>query len=143
MSVPVLERSVLERKERDELQTIARALGIKPPARAKKADIVDLILTSAGITTSAPTPEPEPEPEPEPPVAAEPDVAAPVEKHDDASVTEPVEHDAGDNHNRNGNDRDLHDRDAPDREATDQNGRDRDTHDRDGGHDRDAHDREG
>src|SRR5438445_6012762 len=101
MSDPVLERSVLERKERDELQTIARALGIKPPARAKKADIVDLILTGAGITTSA---APEPEPEPEPPVAAEPDVAAPLEKHDDASVTEPVEHDAGDHHNRNGND---------------------------------------
>ena len=35
MSEPVLERSVLERKERDELQTIAKALGAKPPARAK------------------------------------------------------------------------------------------------------------
>ena len=50
MSEPVLERSVLERKERDELLTIAKALGAKPPARAKKADLVDLILTTAGIS---------------------------------------------------------------------------------------------
>jgi transcription termination factor Rho len=54
MSEPVLERSVLERKERDELQTIAKALGAKPPARAKKADLVDLILATAGITPPAP-----------------------------------------------------------------------------------------
>ncbi|MBW8825308.1 MAG: transcription termination factor Rho [Acidobacteria bacterium] len=54
MSDPVLERSVLERKERDELQTIAKALGAKPTARAKKADLVDLILTTAGITTGSP-----------------------------------------------------------------------------------------
>jgi transcription termination factor Rho len=53
MSEPVLERSVLERKERDELQTIARAMGAEPAARARKADLVDLILTTAGI--SAPT----------------------------------------------------------------------------------------
>jgi transcription termination factor Rho len=49
MNDPVLERSVLERKERDELMTIARALGAKPLARARKADLVDLILTTAGI----------------------------------------------------------------------------------------------
>src|SRR5439155_18520308 len=53
MSEPVLERSVLERKERDELLTIARALGAKPAARSKKADLVDLILTTAGIGASA------------------------------------------------------------------------------------------
>ena len=57
MSEPVLERSVLERKERDELQTIAKALGAKPSARAKKADLVDLILATAGITAPAATPE--------------------------------------------------------------------------------------
>nr|MBA3303913.1 hypothetical protein [Acidimicrobiia bacterium] len=51
MSESVLERSVLERKERDELQTIARAMGAEPTARARKADLVDLILTTAGITT--------------------------------------------------------------------------------------------
>src|SRR5439155_23720032 len=91
MSDPVLERSVLERKERDELQTIARALGIKPPARAKKADIVDLILTSAGITTSAPVAEPVPAPAPEPEPEPEPEPLEPVAKTDDASVSDPVE----------------------------------------------------
>src|SRR5688500_2366858 len=76
MSEPVLERSVLERKERDELLTIARALGAKPPARAKKADIVDLILTTAGIMPLA---------------DAAPDTApAPAGKVDDASTNEPV-----------------------------------------------------
>ncbi len=48
-----LERSALERKDRDELHTIATALGGKPASRAKKADIVDLILELAGVT--APT----------------------------------------------------------------------------------------
>jgi transcription termination factor Rho len=45
-----LERSALERKDRDELHTIAVALGGKPGSRAKKADIVDLILELAGVT---------------------------------------------------------------------------------------------
>ena len=40
----IVERSMLERKDRAELVTMATALGEKPPARAKKADIVDLIL---------------------------------------------------------------------------------------------------
>jgi transcription termination factor Rho len=44
-----LERSALERKDRDELHTIAVALGGKPGSRAKKADIVDLILELAGV----------------------------------------------------------------------------------------------
>jgi transcription termination factor Rho len=90
MSEPVLERSVLERKERDELVTIAKALGAKPPARAKKADLVDLILQTAGITPVAAPPDqqaaPEPEPEPEP--APEPEG-----KQDDASTNEPVARD--------------------------------------------------
>jgi len=45
-----LERSALERKDRDELHTIATALGGKPGSRAKKADMVDLILELAGVT---------------------------------------------------------------------------------------------
>src|SRR3954469_21662861 len=45
-----LERSALERKDRDELHTIATALGGKPGSRAKKADMVDLILQLAGVT---------------------------------------------------------------------------------------------
>ncbi len=53
-----LERSALERKDRDELHTIAVALGGKPGSRAKKADIVDLILELAGVTASSvPTPD--------------------------------------------------------------------------------------
>jgi transcription termination factor Rho len=41
-----LRRSALERKDRDELTTIAKSLGAKPPSRARKAEIVDLILTT-------------------------------------------------------------------------------------------------
>ena len=48
-----LERSVLERKERDELATIAGALGMKPGARAKKETLIDQILRGAGVGTSA------------------------------------------------------------------------------------------
>src|ERR671910_1665309 len=44
-----LERSALERKDREELTTIAQALGAKPPARARKADIVQLILELTGV----------------------------------------------------------------------------------------------
>ena len=40
MSETQLERSVLEAKEREELFAIADALGAKPGARAKKADLV-------------------------------------------------------------------------------------------------------
>lgn len=42
-----LRRSTLERKDRDELVTIATALGAKPPSRARKAEIVDLIIKTA------------------------------------------------------------------------------------------------
>lgn len=44
-----LERSVLEGKERDKLHAIAEALGMKPTARAKKADLIDGILRAAGV----------------------------------------------------------------------------------------------
>jgi transcription termination factor Rho len=44
-----LERSVLERKERDELQAIAEAMALKPGARTKKADIINQILQATGI----------------------------------------------------------------------------------------------
>src|SRR5262245_13823320 len=44
-----LERSALERKDREELTTIAQALGAKPPSRARKADIVQLILELTGV----------------------------------------------------------------------------------------------
>ncbi|MFP5254235.1 MAG: transcription termination factor Rho [Acidimicrobiia bacterium] len=50
MDSTALERSALERKDRDELMTIAQALGGKPGSRAKKADIVALILDLTGVS---------------------------------------------------------------------------------------------
>jgi transcription termination factor Rho len=53
MSETQLERSVLEAKEREELFAIADALGAKPGARAKKADLVTQILRATGIEAQA------------------------------------------------------------------------------------------
>jgi transcription termination factor Rho len=50
-----LERSALERKDRDELATIAESLGTKPPARASKVKIIDLILELTGVSQPATT----------------------------------------------------------------------------------------
>jgi transcription termination factor Rho len=44
-----LERSALEKKDRSELFTIAEALGGKPGSRARKADMIDLILELTGV----------------------------------------------------------------------------------------------
>src|SRR4051812_48837995 len=57
-----LERSVLEAKEREELQAIADALGLKASSRAKKADLVDQILRATGVETGTGTAEPEEKP---------------------------------------------------------------------------------
>ena len=46
-----LERSVLERKERDELATIAEAMGVKAGSRTSKANLIGQILKEAGIET--------------------------------------------------------------------------------------------
>src|SRR5437879_12880364 len=51
-----LERSVLENKERDELHAIADAMGLKPGARTKKADLVDNILRATGVDVGDPGP---------------------------------------------------------------------------------------
>ncbi|MCU1495491.1 MAG: transcription termination factor Rho [Acidimicrobiaceae bacterium] len=48
-----LERSILERKERDELHAIASAMALKPASRSRKADIIDLILTATGVGVDA------------------------------------------------------------------------------------------
>jgi len=48
------ERSVLERKERDELATIAEAMGVKPSSRMLKSTLIDQILRAAG-KVDAPT----------------------------------------------------------------------------------------
>jgi transcription termination factor Rho len=44
-----LERSALERKDREQLMSIATALGGKPGSRTRKAEIVDLILQLAHV----------------------------------------------------------------------------------------------
>ena len=53
MSADPIDLEGLERKDRAELATIAAALGGKPGSRAKKADIVQMILELAGVTPAA------------------------------------------------------------------------------------------
>ncbi|MCP4084684.1 MAG: transcription termination factor Rho [Actinomycetia bacterium] len=50
---PTLDRSVLERKDRAELQAIATQLGGKPGSRTRKAELVDLVLELAGVPISS------------------------------------------------------------------------------------------
>jgi transcription termination factor Rho len=50
-----LERSVLEGKEREELNAIAQAMSLKTTTRTKKADIISQILDATGVTTSGDT----------------------------------------------------------------------------------------
>src|SRR5437588_5788543 len=52
MSVSPLERSVLERKERDELAAIAEAMGVKANSRTSKANLIEGILREAGVQTA-------------------------------------------------------------------------------------------
>ncbi|HEV3213633.1 MAG TPA: transcription termination factor Rho [Acidimicrobiales bacterium] len=47
-----MERSLLENKERDELQTIAQAMSLKTSARASKATLIGAILDAAGVEAS-------------------------------------------------------------------------------------------
>ena len=44
-----LSRSTLLRKDRDELVTIAQAMGAKPGSRTRKAQVVDMILKLVGV----------------------------------------------------------------------------------------------
>jgi transcription termination factor Rho len=48
-----LERSVLERKEREELRAIAEAMALDTNSRSKKADIIDQILKAAGVDATS------------------------------------------------------------------------------------------
>ena len=84
-----LERSMLEAKDRDELVSIAKALGGKPAARAKKATVIDLILELAGVTGAPEATAPEAPVEvaetPADAPIAEPEAAA-----EDSSVTAPA-----------------------------------------------------
>jgi transcription termination factor Rho len=47
-----LERSVLEGKERDELNAIAQAMSLKTTSRTKKSEIIDRILDATGVTSN-------------------------------------------------------------------------------------------
>ena len=49
-----LQRATLERKDKEELTTIAAALGLKASPASKKADLVDLILKASGGPAVAP-----------------------------------------------------------------------------------------
>jgi len=93
-----LERGTLESKDRDELTTIANALGGKPGSRARKAEIVDLILDLTGTGSNGSSPDStgsveEPPAEWEVTVTAE---EATVEKVTDEKVTDEKSEDAGD-----------------------------------------------
>ena len=52
-----IDRSVLAGKDRDELHTIAGAIGVKAATRMRKADLIDAILDAAngGEATKSPT----------------------------------------------------------------------------------------
>jgi transcription termination factor Rho len=69
-----LERSALERKDRDELLTIAQAIGAKPASRATKATIVNLILDVTGVSRGG---DPAPADEPAEPADVAEDTAEP------------------------------------------------------------------
>ncbi len=92
MSEPQLERSVLERKERDELHAIATAMGVKANTRTKKADLVDRILEATGVGSSngaeaAPEAKESPQPAPAPETdAAEPASVADTGNGDSGAV---------------------------------------------------------
>jgi len=76
---PPLERSLLEGKERAELQVIAESLGLNPGSRLRKAELVDRILRAAGA-----------HPEPDAPAASAPQ-AAPPERDAPAAQPAPAE----------------------------------------------------
>ncbi|MEI2640128.1 MAG: transcription termination factor Rho [Microthrixaceae bacterium] len=58
MSADSIDRRGLERKDRTELSTIVQTLGGKPNSRARKAELVEMILELAGVS-EAPQSEPE------------------------------------------------------------------------------------
>ena len=88
-----LQREALEEKGRDELTTIATALGGKPGSRARKAEIVDLILDLAGdngaaVASSNGAPDRSDQP------LAEWELAV-ADDGDSAEAAETTDHDAG------------------------------------------------
>jgi len=89
MSDQTFERATLDGKDREQLQAIASAVGIKGVSRMKKADLVDAIIGSApGGDTPAPpaatTPAPAPAPAPLP--ASMSSIPTPSTNGDDADA---------------------------------------------------------
>ncbi|MBM3683919.1 MAG: transcription termination factor Rho [Actinobacteria bacterium] len=85
-----LERAALQRKDREQLTAIAAALGRRAPARARKEQLIDLILEAAGVGTTAASPEPAPE---QPHIAQRPapePEAAPAEERVEEPEEEPA-----------------------------------------------------
>jgi len=82
----------LERKDRAELATIAQVLGGKPTSRAKKADIITMILDLAGVTASGSAEAPA-APSPAP---ADQAPASDADTTDEAPATDDAAQDGGD-----------------------------------------------
>ena len=55
MASGALEQSALEAKDRDQLLAIAKALGVKSAGRAKKEEIIGMILEQTAPSTPAPS----------------------------------------------------------------------------------------
>ena len=94
---PQMERTLLEAKERDELQTIAQAMELKTSARASKATLIGAILDAAGATNGT---DEHAEPEAHAPTAGA-NGSAPMDDAELVAVgaqaaSTTTEHDAGD-----------------------------------------------
>jgi transcription termination factor Rho len=127
-----LERSALERKDRNELMTIATALGGKPGSRTKKADLVNLILDLTGVAEGGTGDGTDTAPEaPEGTAPEAPEGTAPEAPEGTAPEAPAKEPEA----DRGGTRRDQQGRDQQgrDQQGRDQQGRDRQDRDQQGG----------
>jgi transcription termination factor Rho len=92
VAATALEQSVLESKDKEQLIAIAKALGLKPSARHKKADIIDQILatTGGGAAAAAGAPPAEPVTADAPVAAAPAPAPVPTSTASTASTAESV-----------------------------------------------------
>ena len=146
MASGALEQSALEAKDREQLVAIAGALGVKSASRAKKAELIEMILEQTKPAEVAPKPaKKEDAPKAEKPAAKSPAPAGPVlgadgepladweielAEHEGTPVAPDArrasEQDRGDrnanrNSNRHNNNRNNNDRNAGDRGERDNN----------------------
>ncbi|MEZ5245314.1 MAG: transcription termination factor Rho [Acidimicrobiales bacterium] len=125
METAEMRRSTLQRKDREELTMIATTLGKKPASRARKGEIIDLILDLAagGDGSSVVPAEPDPEPAAE---AVEESSAAADDDSDDDSTDD-------DSSDDDGADDDSGDDDDDDDDGSDDDGSDGDAEESGGG----------